>query len=77
MKKITLVITVLALLVLPALGQDKGEDRVAKAGTVIKEIMDIPDDIPQDVIDRVDLRRRFTFRPEICLRTWRAAMAAV
>src|SRR6266853_4563866 len=54
MKKIILGFGVLALLVLPALGQDKEEDRVAKAGTVIKEILDIPDDIPQDVIDRAD-----------------------
>jgi SH3 domain-containing YSC84-like protein 1 len=54
MKKIILGFGVLALLALPALGQDKEEDRVEKAGTVIKEIMDIPDDVPQDVIDRAD-----------------------
>jgi SH3 domain-containing YSC84-like protein 1 len=54
MKKIVLGFGVLALLVLPAVGQDKEEDRVAKAGTVIKEILDIPDDVPQDVIDRAD-----------------------
>src|SRR6266446_268116 len=54
MKKIILGFGVLALLLLPALGQDKEEDRVEKAGTVIKEILDIPDDIPQDVIDRAD-----------------------
>jgi lipid-binding SYLF domain-containing protein len=54
MKKIISGFAALALLVLPALGQEKEEDRVAKAGTVIKEIMDIPDDIPQDVIDRAD-----------------------
>jgi SH3 domain-containing YSC84-like protein 1 len=54
MKKIILGFGVLALLVFPAVGQDKEEDRVAKAGTVIKEILDIPDDVPQDVIDRAD-----------------------
>src|SRR5229473_573359 len=54
MKKIILGFGVLALLVLPAVGQDKEEDRVAKAGTVIKEILDIPDDVPQDTIDRAD-----------------------
>ena len=52
MKKIILGFAVLALLALPAVGQDKEEDRVEKAGTVIKEIMDIPDDVPPDVIDR-------------------------
>src|ERR1700736_1736868 len=54
MKKIILGFAVLALLALPAVGQDKEEDRVEKAGTVIKEIMDIPDDVPQDVIDKAD-----------------------
>src|ERR1700680_1061549 len=54
MKKIILGVSVLALLVLPAVGQDKEEDRVEKAGTVIKEIMDIPDNIPQSVIDKAD-----------------------
>jgi lipid-binding SYLF domain-containing protein len=54
MKKIILGFALLALLALPAVGQDKEEDRVEKAGTVIKEIMDIPDDVPQDVIDRAD-----------------------
>jgi lipid-binding SYLF domain-containing protein len=55
MKKMILGFAVLALLALPAVGQDKKEeDRVEKAGSVIKEIMDIPDDVPQDVIDRAD-----------------------
>jgi SH3 domain-containing YSC84-like protein 1 len=55
MTKIILGFAALALLALPAAGQDKKEeDRVEKAGTVIKEIMDIPDDVPQDVIDRAD-----------------------
>ena len=54
MKKIIAGLAVFALLVLPAIGQEKEEDRVEKAGTVMKEIMDIPDDIPQDVIDKAD-----------------------
>src|ERR1700735_705498 len=32
----------------------KETDRVRNAGKVAKEIMDIPDDIPQDVIDKAD-----------------------
>jgi lipid-binding SYLF domain-containing protein len=44
----------LALLALPAVSQDKEMDRVEKAGTVIKEIMNIPDNVPQDVIDKAD-----------------------
>lgn len=44
----------IAVISLPAFGQQKENDRVANAGTVIKEIMNIPDDIPQDVIDKAD-----------------------
>src|SRR6202049_2292043 len=54
MNKIILGFAVLTLLALPAVGQEKEEDRVEKAGTVIKEIMDLPDDVPQDVIDKAD-----------------------
>jgi lipid-binding SYLF domain-containing protein len=34
--------------------QSKEQDRVESAGTVVKEIMDIPDNIPQSVIDKAD-----------------------
>ena len=34
---------------------DKKEaERLENCGTVIKEIMDIPDDIPQDLIDKAE-----------------------
>jgi SH3 domain-containing YSC84-like protein 1 len=54
MKKIWLSAVLLAICALPAFGQDKEEDRVQNAGKVVKEIMDIPDDIPQSVIDKAD-----------------------
>jgi lipid-binding SYLF domain-containing protein len=54
MKKIILVFSLLSLLALQAVAQDKEEDRVEKAGTVISEIMNIPDNVPQDVIDKAD-----------------------
>lgn len=54
MKRTILGIGLLAILALPAIGQEKEAERVEKAGTVMKEIMDIPDDIPQDVIDKAD-----------------------
>ncbi len=41
-------------LAIPALAQNKEHDRVKSAGTVIKEILDIPDDVPQSVIDKAD-----------------------
>jgi lipid-binding SYLF domain-containing protein len=34
-----------------AAGNDKEVDRVKDAGTVLKEILNIPDDIPQDLLD--------------------------
>jgi lipid-binding SYLF domain-containing protein len=41
-------------LAISAHAQSKEQDRVESAGTVVKEIMDIPDDIPQNVIDKAD-----------------------
>ena len=41
-------------LVLPAFAQDKEEDRVQNAGTVMKEILNAPDGIPQSVLDKAD-----------------------
>jgi lipid-binding SYLF domain-containing protein len=46
----------LAVLSGPARGDDKekDEDRLRNAGTVMKEILNIPDDIPQAMIDKAD-----------------------
>ncbi len=38
----------------PAFGQKKEQDRVENAGKVMQEIVNIPDDIPQDVLDKAD-----------------------
>ncbi|MBZ5706137.1 MAG: lipid-binding SYLF domain-containing protein [Acidobacteriia bacterium] len=53
--------TLLALLLAcaflpPALAADseKEEDRVKDSGEVLKEILDIPDDIPQDLLDKAE-----------------------
>jgi lipid-binding SYLF domain-containing protein len=54
MKRTVVALSLTALMVLPAFGQDKETDRVASAGTVISEIMNVPDDIPQSVIDKAD-----------------------
>src|ERR1700688_946279 len=37
-----------------AAGQAKDDDRVKNSGTVLKEILDVPDDIPQDLLDKTD-----------------------
>jgi lipid-binding SYLF domain-containing protein len=47
---------VTALIALPvtAAGDKKEADRLENCGTVLKEVMDIPDDIPQDLIDKAE-----------------------
>jgi SH3 domain-containing YSC84-like protein 1 len=44
----------LAMIAPPLVAQEKEADRLENCGTVIKEIMDIPDDIPQDLIDKAE-----------------------
>ena len=44
----------LATLALPVYAQKKEEERVEEAGTVMKEILNAPDSIPQSVLDKAD-----------------------
>jgi lipid-binding SYLF domain-containing protein len=46
----------LLLLAIPSRADDKAkdEDRLKNAGTVLTEILNIPDDIPQDLLDKAD-----------------------
>jgi len=37
-----------------AVNKDKAEDRLKDCGTVLKEIIDIPDNIPQDLLDKAN-----------------------
>jgi SH3 domain-containing YSC84-like protein 1 len=54
MKKTVIGFSLAIALALPAFAQDKEEDRVANAGTVMKEILNAPDSIPQSVLDKAD-----------------------
>ena len=60
MKKIISLLLPLALIILPVLSSpsparaDKETDRLENSGTVMKEIIDIPDDIPQSLLDKAD-----------------------
>src|ERR1700679_403759 len=63
MKKVLSALLVVALVGLPTLfvpakvladDTTTDQDRIKNAGQVLQEIMDIPDDIPQDVIDTAD-----------------------
>jgi lipid-binding SYLF domain-containing protein len=40
--------------VVRAASKDKDEDRLKDCGAVLKEILDIPDNIPQDLLDKAD-----------------------
>ena len=59
-KPLTCLISIL-LVVLPILSSsvsaaepEKDEDRLRNSGTVLKEILDVPDDIPRDLLDKAD-----------------------
>ena len=62
MKKAITYLMTLLLLVLPLLassasaadGEEKDENRLLNSGTVLKEVLDVPDDIPQDLLDKAD-----------------------
>jgi lipid-binding SYLF domain-containing protein len=54
MKKSLLGTALSLALAFPAMAQDKESDRVANAGTVMKEILAAPDSIPQDILDKAD-----------------------
>lgn len=54
MKKTLLGISLALALAVPLLAQDKETDRVENSGKVMKEILDAPDSIPQDVLDKAD-----------------------
>ena len=60
MKRNLSLLPLLALLAVPALSNpsvaraDKETDRLENAGMVMKEIIDIPDDIPQSLLDKAD-----------------------
>lgn len=54
MKNAIAVLTLIVIVASSAFAQSKEQNRVANAGEVMKEILNIPDDIPQSVIDKAD-----------------------
>jgi lipid-binding SYLF domain-containing protein len=53
--KTPLVVLLTCALLLPAFAAgDREEDRVKESGVVLKEILNIPDDIPQDLLDEAE-----------------------
>jgi lipid-binding SYLF domain-containing protein len=54
MKKVLLSIGLISALALPASAQKKEQERVENAGTVVQEILNAPDSIPNDVLDKAE-----------------------
>jgi len=48
------ILVMVGILGLPVGAQSKEEQRVQNAGTVIKEILNVPDDIPQQLLDKAE-----------------------
>jgi lipid-binding SYLF domain-containing protein len=54
MQKLLALLGVLVLAVPPLQAQKKEQERLQECGTVLKEILAIPDDIPQDLLDKAE-----------------------
>ncbi|MBI3646281.1 MAG: lipid-binding SYLF domain-containing protein [Acidobacteriales bacterium] len=54
MKKILAVVTAAALVTLPALAQKKEQERLEQCGTVLKEILDMPEGVPPDLLNKAE-----------------------
>jgi len=61
MRKFLVCLSSILLTVLPILAEvasaadkSKDDDRLRNCGTVLREILDVPDDIPQDLLDKAD-----------------------
>src|SRR6201993_1546299 len=48
------VLTIFLSSVFAADRKEKDEDRLQNSGTVLKEILNVPDDVPQDLLDKAD-----------------------
>lgn len=54
MKTLTTLLLLCALLPATAFAETKEEERVRESGEVLKEILNIPDDIPHDLLDKAE-----------------------
>ena len=54
MKRLLALMAAAALLAPPAFAKDKEEERLENTGAILKEILDIPDNIPQGMLDKAE-----------------------
>lgn len=53
-KALLLLVTVVLAIPFPALAQEKEQDRLEDAGRVLSEVLNVPDNIPQELLDRAE-----------------------
>jgi len=54
MGKLKVLVCTIVLIGVPALARDKEDKRLENSGRVLKEILDIPDDIPADLLNKAE-----------------------
>lgn len=54
MKRLWFRVALLFVMTFPVFGQEKEQERVANSGKVMQEIVNIPDNIPEDVLDKAE-----------------------
>lgn len=54
MRKYLVMLSLIFITVVPARAQQKEQERLQECGSVLKEIIGIPDNIPQDLLDRAE-----------------------
>jgi lipid-binding SYLF domain-containing protein len=54
MKKALVLLTLISLLALPLFAQKKENDRIENAGKVMTEILNVPDNVPPDLLKKAD-----------------------
>jgi lipid-binding SYLF domain-containing protein len=57
MRKVAIILAVLAMAAAPAFTADKEtkvDNRLQESGEVLKEVLNVPDDIPQDLLDKAE-----------------------
>ena len=54
MRKLFVLLAAATLVALPAYSKSKEESRLEESGEVLKEVLNIPEDIPQDLLDKAE-----------------------
>jgi len=67
MKKVLSLLVVIAFVGLPAFAQKDENNRIKNSGKVMTEILNVPDDIPKDLLDKARPSARTTMATKGCM----------